>query len=111
MPNQLSPAKKRTTYTEFFDVFEKLDKYAAKIRTDRSFVIRSATQFFVSEHKNKRWKAVPYKSESKRGVRRITYAEWGDVSEYMSEVAARDRIDLSALIRAAVHAYISKMHV
>jgi len=108
MPNQLSPAKKRVTYTEFSDVFESLDKHAKKIRVDRSMVLRNATQSFVSEYKAKKWKPAPYKSASKGGIRRITYAEWNDIYEVMAAYAQTERLDFSDLMRSVVHTYLCK---
>ena len=107
MPNQLSPSKKRVTYTEFADVFDSLEKHAKKIRVDRSMVLRNATQSFVSEYKAKKWKPAPYQSAAK-GIRRITYAEWLDIYQVMSQVAEAERLDFSDLMRSVVHTYLCK---
>lgn len=106
MPNQLDPAKKRVTYAEFSDVYEALQRKAAADRLDLSAALRMITQDFVLQHKAKKWKPVPYAS-SARKTRRITYAEWSDVLEYITKLATADRVDTTELFRKLVYAYLS----
>lgn len=105
MPNQLDPSKKRVTYAEFSDVYAALEKLAAKDRTEISTTLRQITQDFVLKHKAKKWKPVPY-SNTVRTVRRITYAEWNDILEYIGGVAKSDRVETTLILRKIVYAYL-----
>lgn len=108
MPNSLSPAKTRITYTEFPDVLKRIDILAARARMDRSLFVRTATQEFVNDLKRKNWKPAPYASPADPdvGFKRVSYAEWQDVAQVMRDYAADNRIDLSDVIRTAVHTYV-----
>ena len=110
MPNSLSPAKTRVTYTEFPDVLKRIDRLVVTSRTDRSLFIRTATQEFVNELKRKNWKPASYTSpaDPKANLKRVSYAEWGDVAKVLREYAKEQRLDLSDVIRSAVYTYVVK---
>jgi hypothetical protein len=110
MPNQLDPSKKRVTFTEFTDVFAKLQKKAAADRVDVSTVLRAATQDFVLKHKAKKWEPVPY-SQPGHNLRRITYAEWEDVLSYIEKVIVAERTSQTTLLRKIIYAYLVKAGV
>jgi hypothetical protein len=108
MPNMLNPAKRRITYTEFSDVFDEINKFALKTRSDRSSVLRQATQEFVLALKRKTWKPAEYAkpTDPNASIKRVSYAEWSDVSDVLFAFARDSRQDLSAVLRRAVHTYL-----
>jgi len=109
MPNMLSPSKRRITYTEFSDVFDEVNKFAHRTRTDRSSVLRQATQEFVLALKRKTWKPVDYEKplDPDAPIKRVSYAEWSDVADILLAFAKDNRQDLSAVVRKAVYAYLA----
>lgn len=110
MPNKLSADKKRLTYTEFPDVAERLGRYAARTRMDRSLVIRNATNEYVRMRQMGKFKPAAYNSDQPRaGVVRISYAEWGDIEQRLRAYASDERRDLSEVLREAVHTYLRKL--
>lgn len=108
MPNMLSPAKRRITYTEFSDVFDEINKLAARTRTDRSSVLRQATQEFVLAIKRKTWKPAEYEKPAipNASIKRVSYAEWSDVADVLLAFARDNRQDLSAVVRKAVYTHL-----
>jgi hypothetical protein len=107
MPNQLDPSKRRVTYTEFTDVFDKLQQKAKHDRVDVSTALRAATQDFVLKHKAKKWSALPYAQPGDK-LRRVSYAEWDDVLSYLEKVINAERINLSTLLRRIIYTYTTK---
>lgn len=110
MPNQLSEAKKRVTYTEFSDVYAELKDLALASRTDVSGIVRQATSEFLRKKKHNIWTPAPYKTPAEMRVaevRRVSYTEWRDVEEELIEIAQQERVDKSDLLRAAVHTYLA----
>jgi hypothetical protein len=112
MPNQLSESKIRMTYSEFADVFEALKDLALRSRTDVSQIVRNATSDFLRKHKHGAWTPAQYKTPAEIRVdpmRRISYTEWKDVNDELKELALKDRIDKSDLLRSAVHTYLANL--
>lgn len=112
MPNQLSPSKKRSTYSEFTDVYQTLKSLALDSRTDVSQIVRNATAEYLRKRKHGVWVSIPYKSPAevrKDTMKRISYTEWVDVDEELTSLAKADRLDKSDLLRWAVHTYISTL--
>ena len=113
MPNQLSEAKIRMTYSEFTDVYETIKALALRSRTDVSQIVRHATSDFLQKHKHGRWVPAQYKSPAEIRVdpmRRISYTEWRDVNEELKTMASSERVDKSDLLRAAVHTYLANLN-
>jgi post-segregation antitoxin (ccd killing protein) len=109
MPNQLSDAKKRITYTEFGDVYSQLKELAMVSRVDISQLVRTATSEFLRKRKHKVWKAAAYDSPAEMRnseIRRVSYTEWRDVDEELTAIATEERLDKSDLLRAAVNTYL-----
>lgn len=111
MPNSLSPAKTRITYTEFPDTVESIDDVVRRSRIDRSLFLRNATQHFAAAVQAGRWKPISYDSaaDSRKLMVRVSYAEWTDVAKVLRKYAAEHRLDLSDVIRSAVYTYIKSM--
>ena len=110
MPNQISDAKKRVTYSEFADIYAELKQLALDSRTDVSQVVRNATGDFLRKRKHGVWVVAPYKSPAEMRsseVKRISYTEWRDVDEALVQTAKEDRVDKSDLLRQAVHTYLA----
>ena len=110
MPNQLSEAKKRVTYTEFSDVYAELKDLALSSRTDVSQIVRHATSEFLRKKKHNLWSPAPYKTPAEMRsteVRRVSYTEWRDVEEELIQLAHQERLDKSDLLRQAVHTYLA----
>jgi hypothetical protein len=109
MPNQLSEAKKRITYTEFGDVYAELKELSLVSRIDVSQLVRTATADFLRKRKHGVWVPAPYTSPAEMRtseVRRVSYTEWRDVDEELTAIATTERVDKSDLLRSAVHTYL-----
>lgn len=110
MPNQLSDAKKRVTYSEFSDVYEELKQLALISRTDVSQLVRNATSDFLRKKKHGLWETAPYKTPAEMRVaeiKRVSYTEWRDCDEALVQTAKDERVDKSDLLRQAVHTYLA----
>jgi hypothetical protein len=63
MPGQLSADKRRISYAEFKDVYEKIHKMAKALRLTETDIIRFATQEFV----DKKFEEIEDARKNKRG--------------------------------------------